>query len=272
MDKFNVFQQAMARRRFLTGTAQGFGYAALGSLLGGDTVLRAAAPSQGERSEQGQGGLPALPHFAPKAKRVIYFHMVGGPSQMDMYRLQAGDEGLVRQGLAREHPRGPAADDDDQRPDAVPDRAVEVQVRTARRVRDVGQRVAALHRQERSTTCASSARCTPRRSITSRRSRFMQTGNQITGRPCIGSWLSYGLGSMNENLPTFVVLVAEAVQHRAGPGDLGAAVGIGLFARATRRCLVPQQRRPDPVHQQPAGRVERNPSPNARRAQQPQRA
>jgi uncharacterized protein (DUF1501 family) len=38
---------------------------------------------------------------------------------------------------------------------------------------------------------------------------FIQTGNQVTGRPCIGSWLSYGLGSMNENLPTFVVLVAD---------------------------------------------------------------
>eukprot|EP01031_Cornospumella_fuschlensis_P007272 gene7272-9013_t len=36
----------------------------------------------------------------------------------------------------------------------------------------------------------------------------MQTGNQITGRPCLGSWASYGLGSMNSNLPTFVVLIA----------------------------------------------------------------
>ena len=38
---------------------------------------------------------------------------------------------------------------------------------------------------------------------------YMQTGNQITGRPCLGSWVSYGLGSANENLPTFVVLVAK---------------------------------------------------------------
>jgi hypothetical protein len=38
---------------------------------------------------------------------------------------------------------------------------------------------------------------------------FMQTGNQVTGRPCLGSWVSYGLGSLNQNLPTFVVLVAE---------------------------------------------------------------
>ena len=38
---------------------------------------------------------------------------------------------------------------------------------------------------------------------------YMQTGNQITGRPCLGSWVSYGLGSLNDNLPTFVVLVAR---------------------------------------------------------------
>ena len=38
---------------------------------------------------------------------------------------------------------------------------------------------------------------------------YMQTGNQITGRPCLGAWASYGLGSLNDNLPTFVVLVAK---------------------------------------------------------------
>jgi len=38
---------------------------------------------------------------------------------------------------------------------------------------------------------------------------YMQTGNQVTGRPCLGSWTSYGLGSVNEDLPTFVVLVAQ---------------------------------------------------------------
>src|SRR5689334_24705512 len=38
---------------------------------------------------------------------------------------------------------------------------------------------------------------------------YMQTGNQITGRPCLGSWVSYGLGTLNASLPTFVVLVAK---------------------------------------------------------------
>src|SRR4029077_19769091 len=38
---------------------------------------------------------------------------------------------------------------------------------------------------------------------------YMQTGNQVTGRPCLGAWVSYGLGTLNQNLPTFVVLVAK---------------------------------------------------------------
>jgi hypothetical protein len=42
---------------------------------------------------------------------------------------------------------------------------------------------------------------------------YMQTGNQITGRPCLGSWVSYGLGSLNQNLPTFVVLVARPTNN-----------------------------------------------------------
>ena len=41
---------------------------------------------------------------------------------------------------------------------------------------------------------------------------YMQTGNQITGRPCLGSWTSYGLGSLNEDLPAFVVLVAQSTK------------------------------------------------------------
>ena len=55
----------------------------------------------------------------------------------------------------------------------------------------------------------------------------MQTGNQVTGRPCLGSWASYGLGSLNENLPTFVVLVATPTQHasrsRRSPRGCGRA-------------------------------------------------
>ncbi len=86
LNQLAAFQQTYARRRFLTSTAQGFGYAALGTLLGSG-VAQAANPN----SISGGGSLSAeklqqmLPHFAPKAKHVIYLHMVGGPSQMDLY-------------------------------------------------------------------------------------------------------------------------------------------------------------------------------------------
>ncbi len=52
---------------------------------------------------------------------------------------------------------------------------------------------------------------------------LMQTGNQVTGRPCLGAWASYGLGSLNDNLPTFVVMVARSLRtpsrcRRSRPG------------------------------------------------------
>src|SRR6059058_794478 len=66
------------RRQFFGHGARGLGVAALASLLG-DTL--SASPAKLESA----GGLPGLPHFAPKAKRAIYLHMVGGPSQLDLF-------------------------------------------------------------------------------------------------------------------------------------------------------------------------------------------
>ena len=64
------------RRHFFSRTAQGLGALALASLL----------PRERRQGRaEAIGGLPGLPHFAPKAKHVIYLHMVGGPPQMDLY-------------------------------------------------------------------------------------------------------------------------------------------------------------------------------------------
>src|SRR5438105_3351242 len=67
------------RRQFFGKGARGLGIAALASLLGENLSANPAAKMEGS------GGLPGLPHFAPKAKRAIYLHMVGGPSQLDLY-------------------------------------------------------------------------------------------------------------------------------------------------------------------------------------------
>ena len=75
---------------------------------------------------------------------------------------------------------------------------------------------------------------------------YMQTGNQVTGRPCLGAWVSYGLGSLNQNLPTFVVLVAkptnteqvQAISARLwSSGYLsGEHAGVSFRTAATRSC------------------------------------
>ena len=86
-----------------------------------------------------------------------------------------------------------------------------------------------------STICASSAACTPRRSITSRPSRHAD--RQPDHRPALpGHWASYGLGSLNDNLPTFVVLVAKPTNTEQTQAISAAAVVVGLsFGRARRR-------------------------------------
>ena len=86
---------------------------------------------------------------------------------------------------------------------------------------------------------------------------YMQTGNQITGRPCLGAWASYGLGSLNDNLPTFVVLVAKPTNTEQLQAISARLWSSGyLSGRACRR-LVPQRRRSDPVHQQSGRRFRR---------------
>ncbi len=77
MDPIQQYQQQQTRRQLLSGGASCVGAAALASLLGTDALAATA--------EKKAGGIPGLPHFAPKAKRVIYLFFSGGPSHIDMY-------------------------------------------------------------------------------------------------------------------------------------------------------------------------------------------
>jgi uncharacterized protein (DUF1501 family) len=197
----------LSRRRFLTGTAQGFGYAALGSLLAGDGFAKGLG-SAGDGGSSAIGGQPGLPHFAAKAKHIIYLHMVGGPSQMDLYDYKPTmndwyDKDLpesIRNGqrlttMTSGQSRFPIAPSMYKFAQHGESGAwvSELLPYTAKMVDDMAI-IKSMHTEAINHEPA----------IT-----FMQTGNQITGRPCIGSWMSYGLGSLNRDLPTFVVLVAE---------------------------------------------------------------
>lgn len=187
--------QLASRRRFFAHGGNLLGSAALGALLAG---------SGG--SALGAGG--ALPtHHPPKAKNVIYLHMVGGPAQMDLYDYKPVmkdwyDKDLpdsVRQGqrlttMTSGQARFPIA------PSKFKFKqhgqcgmwVTELLPETAKCVDEICF-IRSLHTEAINHEPAIAA---------------MQTGSQVTGRPCLGSWAAYGLGSLNENLPTFVVLVA----------------------------------------------------------------
>jgi hypothetical protein len=188
----------LTRRHFFGLNATGIGTAALMSLLGGD--LRAVdATSAGE----GSG-----PHFAPKAKRVIYLFQSGGPSQMDLFdykpKLQAvrGIElpDSIRKGqrltgmtaTQSSFPMVPSILRFNQHGDSGA-WVSEVLPHTAK-VADQLCFIKSMHTEAINHDPA----------IT-----FFQTGAQLAGRPSIGSWLVYGLGSESKDLPGFVVMITQ---------------------------------------------------------------
>jgi hypothetical protein len=198
MDIFQDFTRNITRRYFFRAGSHAIGWAALSSLLGAEKARGAA----------GAAWHPGETHFPAKAKQVIYLHMVGGPPQMDLYDYkpemhQWFDKDLpdsVRMGqrlttMTSGQARFPIA----------PSKykfaqhgksgmwVSELLPWTAKMVDDMCF-IRSMHTEAINHEPA----------IT-----YMQTGNQVTGRPCLGSWVSYGLGSLNENLPTFVVLVAK---------------------------------------------------------------
>ncbi|MDP4681041.1 MAG: DUF1501 domain-containing protein [Cyclobacteriaceae bacterium] len=195
----------MNRRHFLSKSSLGIGTMALGSLLGCNTS------NKNESNNIGTNVLQA-PHFAPKAKRIIYLFQSGGPSQIDLFDykpllMKMRGEDLpdsVRQGQRltgmtsgqSTFPLAPAIFDFKQHGQSgawVSD----LMPHTAKVVDDLCF-IKSMHTEAINHDPA----------IT-----FFQTGSQQAGRPSIGSWLSYGLGSMNDNLPMFSVLLSRGAQR-----------------------------------------------------------
>ncbi len=187
--------QSETRRQFFGRGAKGLGGAALASLLGRSGML--AAPGVPH---------PALTH-APKAKRAIYLFMSGAPSQMDMFDYKPAmtdmfDKDLpdsVRSGqrlttMTSGQSRFPIAPSmyDFKQHGKGGTWVSELLPHTAKVVDDM----AVIK-----TVWTEAINHDP--AIT-----YIQTGRQIPGLPSIGAWLSYGLGNLNDNLPTFVVLNA----------------------------------------------------------------
>jgi hypothetical protein len=184
----------ITRRHFFSRTATGIGIAALGSLFTQDGFADA---------------LPGLPHFPPTAKRVVFLHQSGGPSQMDLFDYKptlnkfAGTElpDSIRQGqritgMTSGQSSFPVARSIFQFQQHGQSRAwvSELMPYTAKVVDDLTfvktMNTDAINHDPAIT--------------------FIQSGSQQPGRPSMGAWVSYGLGSVNKNLPTFVVMLSQA--------------------------------------------------------------
>lgn len=199
----NEFSSLMTRRQLFGLGAKGIGVAALSSLF-----LREGYTQDIQRDPK-TGGMAGIPHFPAKAKRVIYLHQSGGPSQLDTFDYKPALEKLHGTEL----------------PDSVRN----------------GQRITGMTSGQSSFPCVKSAFSFKQHgqagtwvsellpytakvvdelaviktmhtdainhdpAIT-----FIQTGFQQPGRPSMGSWVSYGLGSENQNLPGFIVLLSTA--------------------------------------------------------------
>ncbi len=198
MNPMTELKLMMTRRHFFSRFGMGVGTAALASLL---------AENGFAQSGDAKPVLSGLPHFAPKAKRVIYLYQAGGPSQLDLFDYKPKLASLrgenlpdsVRQGqrltgmsaYQSSFPTAPSAFKFAQHGKSGA-WVSELMPHTAKIVDEISF-IKSMNTEQinhdPAITCS-------------------LTGFQLAGRPSLGSWLSYGLGSENKDLPAFIVMVS----------------------------------------------------------------
>ena len=207
-DFFEQMRQ-QTRRHFLQQSAAGLGGIALNSLLA----------SENSRAERNAADPLAVqtPHFQAKAKRVIYLHMTGSPPNLDLFdrkpelvkrnaedcpdEFLAGRKFAFTSGVPKllGSPRkwSQVGESGMWMSDAIPN------------FHDIADEMCVVHSMHTEQFNHAPAEL------------LVYTGSPRSGRPSIGSWVTYGLGSENENLPGFVVLISSGVQPNGGKNSFG---------------------------------------------------
>lgn len=186
----------LTRRQFFGST---------GLRLGGLGLAYALASSARAAEQSMHPALPGFPHFPPKAKAVIYLHMNGGPSQIDLWDYKPGLQEHFDKDLPDSIRRGQritTMTSGQKRLPVAPSKFAfaqhgacgrwvsELLPHTARHVDDL-----AVVKSVHTNAINHDPACT-----------FVMTGSEVPGKPSLGSWLAYGLGSESNDLPAFVVL------------------------------------------------------------------
>ena len=201
-------QQKLDRRNFLKRTSMGLGAVALGGLLNGNKLQASSFADHVGGISTGFGPIKGLPHFPAKVKRVVYLFMSGGPSQLDLYDYKPELMNLRGQDLPDSIRQG-------QRLTGMSSGQSSIPITPSLfKFDQYGQSRAWVSELMPYTSEVVDDLCFIKSLYTEQINHdpaitFFQTGNQLAGRPSIGSWLSYGLGSDNDNLPSFIVLVSK---------------------------------------------------------------
>ncbi|XZE53948.1 DUF1501 domain-containing protein [Planctomycetaceae bacterium SH139] len=217
----NSIEQAalqMNRRQLLARGRGCLGAAALATLLHAERP--AVASTSSASGVERQRGLPGLPHFPAKAKRVIYLFMAGGPSHIDMFDYKPALRKIHGTEL-------PETIRDGQRLTGMSSGQASFPcVAPMFKFERYGERGTWVNSELLPHTASIVDELTIIRTMNTEAINhdpamtYINTGSQQLGRPSMGSWLSYGLGSPNENLPAYVTMIS-----------VGAKPGQALFSR-----------------------------------------
>ena len=201
MDPLRERNLLMTRRHFFSRTASGIGVAALGSLLN-PGIFSAFAGSSEVKYPLAQ------PHFPAKAKRVIYLFMAGGPAQMDLLDYKPTLDKLHGEELPASVRMGQRLTGMTSGQKSFP--VVKSLFKFAQHgssgtwVSELLPNISKIVDDVCIIKTVNTEAINHDPAIT-----FIQTGFQQPGRPCMGSWLSYGLGTANQNLPAFIVMISN---------------------------------------------------------------
>ncbi len=202
------------RRAFLAKTAKGIGAAALAGLLG--KGLSSCVSGLGDTApERALKGILSNPHFAPQARRVIYLFQSGGPSQLELFDYKPMLTRMRGQDLPESIRQGQRLTGMTSGQTSFP------LVNSPYKFQQHGQSGAWMSELLPYTSQVVDELCIIKSMHTEAINHdpaitFFQTGSQQSGRPSMGSWLSYGLGSENENLPGFCVLLSRGTGRPFG--------------------------------------------------------
>jgi Protein of unknown function (DUF1501) len=201
--------QYMTRRHFLNRTSNGVGALALGSLISQHVSLAAQTPMDPLA--------PRMPHYKGRAKRVIYLHLTGSPPHLDLFDYKPELVKRNGQDCPDAFLKGKRFAFTSGTPKLLG---------TPRTFKQNGQGGVWLSDALPHLQAVADELCVIRSMTTDQFNHapaelLVYTGSPRSGRPSLGSWVTYGLGTENENLPGFVVLISSGVQPNGGRNSFG---------------------------------------------------